>query len=238
MPGKHTLELFDQDLHLLREEVLNLSAMAGEELDAAMIALFGRDGARAREVIDADLNADHLQERIHRHMTVVLARQQAMADDLREILAAGRIADYLERLGDQAKQIAKRATKLTDTIEARIGDRLRWMNDRIQATLQQVMDAYARRDAQAANVVWVGDVELDMVYGEIFGALLERMRHDSAAVADGVQLLLIAKGLERAGDYLTNIAEEVYLMVTGIPLQGPRPRVDTTVPPGAESSAH
>lgn len=238
MPGKHTLELFDQDLRLLREEVLNLSAMAGEELDAAMIALFNRDAARAKEVIDADLNADHLQERIQRHMTVVLARQQAMADDLREILAAGRIGDYLERLGDQAKKIAKRATKLTDTIETRIGDRLRWMNDRIQATLQQVMDAYARRDAQAANVVWAGDVEVDMVYGEIFGALLDRMRHDSASVADGVQLLLIAKGLERAGDYLTNIAEEVYLMVTGIPLQGPRPHVDTTVPPGVDSSAH
>lgn len=233
MPGKHTLELFDHDLRLLREEVLNLSAMAGEELDAAMLALFNRDHACAQEVIDADLNADHLQERIQRHMTVVLARQQAMADDLREILAAGRMADYLERLGDQAKKIAKRSTKLTEGLDPSVSDRLRWMNERVQATLQQVMDAYARRDAQAANVVWAGDVELDRVYGELFGALLERMRQDGSRVADGVQLLLIAKALERAGDYLTNIAEEVYLMVTGIPLQGPRPRVDTTAPPEA-----
>lgn len=232
MPGRHTLELFDHDLRQLREEVLNLSTMAGEELDAAMYALLHRDTERAQQVVASDLNADHLQERIHRHMTVVLARQQAMADDLREILAAGRMADYLERLGDQAKKIARRSTKLTGEVEPRIADRLRWMNDRVHATLQQVMDAYARRDAEAANVVWSSDVELDTVYGELFGALLERMRQDAQAVADAVQLLFIAKGLERAGDYLTNIAEEVYLMVTGIPLQGPRPQVDTTAPPG------
>lgn len=233
MPGKHTLELFDHDLERLREEVLRLSAMAGEELDAAMLALLNRDAQAAQAVIDSDLNADHLQLRIHRHMTVVLARQQAMADDLREILAAGRMADYLERLGDQAKKIARRSTALTAAVEPRIAGRLTWMNERIGATLQQVMDAYARRDAEAANVVWSSDGELDAVYRELFGVLLDRMRHDSGSVADGVQLLLIAKGLERAGDYLTNIAEEVYLMVTGIPLQGPRPQVDTTTPPEA-----
>ncbi len=233
MPGKHTLELFDHDLERLREEVLRLSAMAGEELDAAMLALLNRDAQAAQAVIDSDLNADHLQLRIHRHMTVVLARQQAMADDLREILAAGRMADYLERLGDQAKKIARRSTALTAAVEPRIAERLAWMNERIGATLQQVMDAYARRDAEAANVVWSSDGELDAVYRELFGVLLDRMRHDSGSVADGVQLLLIAKGLERAGDYLTNIAEEVYLMVTGIPLQGPRPQVDTTTPPQA-----
>lgn len=232
MPGKHTLELFDHDLRQLREEVLDLSTMAGDELNAAMTALLQRDKGMAETVINADLNTDHLQERIQRHMTVVLARQQAMADDLREILAAGRMGDYLERLGDQAKKIAKRSLKLRDPIESRIAQRLEWMNQRVQATLNQVMDAYARRDAKAANVVWSSDVELDVVYGELFGILLERMKADSSTVADGVQLLLVAKGLERAGDYLTNVAEEVYLMVTGLPLQGPRPKIDTTVPPG------
>jgi phosphate transport system protein len=233
MPGKHTLELFDHDLQQLREEVLRLSGLAGEELDAAMLALLHRDAAQAQRVIDSDLNADHLQGRIHHHMTVVLARQQAMADDLREILAAGRMADYLERLGDQAKKIARRSTKLAADVEPRIADRLVWMNERVRATLHQVMDAYARRDAEEANVAWSSDVELDTVYGELFGLLLERMRQDSATIADGVQLLLIAKGLERAGDYLTNIAEEIYLMVTGEPLQGPRPKVDTTAPSGS-----
>jgi len=230
MPGKHTLELFDHDLNLLREETLRLSTLAGEELEAAVTALLTGDRERAQAVIDSDLNADHLQERIHRHMTVVLARQHAMADDLREILAAGRMADYLERLGDQAKKIARRAQRLAAPVEPGIAERLGWMKQRIRATLDRVMDAYARRDAEAANVVWSSDVELDQMYGELFGRLLERMREDSSTIADAVQLLFIAKGLERAGDYLTSIAEEVYLMVTGIPLQGPRPRVDTTAP--------
>ena len=230
MPEKHTLELFDQDLNQLREEVLSLSTQVGEQLDAAMQALLSRDLAQAQAVVASDLKADHLQESIHQHMAIVLARQQAVAVDLREILAAGRMSDYLERLGDQAKKIAKRATQLGADVEARTADRLMWMNQRVSATLKQVMDAYARRDAGEANVAWSSDVELDNVYGELFGLLLERMRQDSASISDGVQLLLIAKGLERSGDYLTNIAEEVYLMVTGTPLQGPRPKVDTTAP--------
>lgn len=103
MPGKHTVERFDQDLLLLREEVQRLADQAEEELERAMRALLNDDRELAQEVVASDITADHLQQRINHHMTVVLARQQAMADDLREILAAGRIAAHLERLADYAK---------------------------------------------------------------------------------------------------------------------------------------
>jgi phosphate transport system protein len=175
MTNKHTLRIFDEDLKALSDELVNLSRQVGEELAAALQALMQGDPA-----------ADDLQDRINTHTTRTLARQQAMADDLRAILAAARIGSMLQR----------------------------------------VTEAYASHDAQLANVAWSDDAELDAVYAKLFEHLLGRMREESAYVADGTQLLFIAKGLERAGDHVTDIAEEVYLMVTGKPLQGPRPKVD------------
>lgn len=230
MPGKHILTIFDQDLLLLREEVQRLADQAEQELERAVQALLHDDRALAQEVVASDVTADRLQERINDHMNIVLARQQAMADDLREILAAGRIAAHLERLADYAKNTAKRAQALSRKVDTEIGDQFIWMSDRVGAMLRQVMRAYQERDAAEANVAWSSDVELDRVYGKLFVHLLEQMRQDPGSIKDATQLLFIAKGLERAGDHVTDIAEEVFLMVTGSPLQGPRPKIDTIAP--------
>lgn len=230
MPGKHTLETFDQDLNLLREEVRRLADQAEEQLERALQALLHDDRVLAQEVVDSDVTADRLQQQINQHMTIVFARQQAMAEDLREILAAGRIAAQLERLADYAKNTAKRTQALSRKVDAEVGAQFSWMGDRVGAMLRQVMGAYHERDAAEANVAWSSDAELDRLYGNLFTHLLEQMLQDSSSIKDATQLLLIAKGLERAGDHVTNIAEEVYLMVTGAPLQGPRPKVDNSGP--------
>ena len=230
MPGKHILTIFDQDLLLLREEVQRLAGQAEEELERAMRALLHDDRMLAQEVVVSDLTADRLQQQINHHVTIVLARQQTMADDLREIMAAGRIAAHLERLGDYAKNTAKRTQTLSRKVDAELGIQFNWMSERVGAMLRQVMRAYQERDADEANVAWSSDVELDRIYGKLFAHLLEQMRQDPGSIRDATQLLFIAKGLERAGDHVTDIAEEVYLMVTGAPLQGPRPRVDTIAP--------
>jgi len=230
MPGKHILTIFDQDLLLLREEVQHLADQAEVELERAMQALLQDDRALAQEVVASDPTADRLQQQIDHHMNIVLARQQAVADDLREILAAGRIAAHLERLADYAKNTAKRTQALSRKVDAEIGAQFRWMSDRVGAMLRQVMRAYQERDAAEANVAWSSDAELDRIYGKLFAHLLERMRQDPGSIKDATQLLFIAKGLERAGDHVTDIAEEVYLMVTGAPLQGPRPKVDNIAP--------
>lgn len=227
MQEKHTLELFDLDLMLLREIVHRLADQAAEELERAMQALLENDPALAQKVVASDLEADRLHEMIHHHMTIVLARQQAMAEDLREILAAGRIATCLERLADYAKNTARRMQVLTMKVDEDVAAQFLWMGDRVGAMLSQVMRAYRERDAGEANVAWSSDAELDRVYGELFAHLLEQMQRDSSSIGDATQLLFIAKGLERAGDHVTNIAEEIYLMVTGKPLQGPRPKVET-----------
>lgn len=227
MQEKHTLELFDLDLMLLREIVHRLADQAAEELERAVQALLENDPALAQKVVASDLEADRLHEMIHHHMTIVLARQQAMAEDLREILAAGRIATCLERLADYAKNTARRMQVLTMKVDEDVAAQFLWMGDRVGAMLSQVMRAYRERDAGEANVAWSSDADLDRVYGELFAHLLEQMQRDSSSIGDATQLLFIAKGLERAGDHVTNIAEEVYLMVTGKPLQGPRPKVET-----------
>lgn len=230
MPGAHTLESFDQDLDLLREEVQCLADQAKEQLERAVDSLLKDDRELAQAVVASDAAADRLQQQINQHMNIVLARQQAMADDLREILAAGRIAAHLERLADYAKNTAKRTQVLSQKVDADIGAQFSWMSERVGAMLRQVMHAYQERDAEEANVAWSSDVELDRIYGKLFVLLLEQMQQDPGSIKDATQLLFIAKGLERAGDHVTDIAEEIYLMVTGAPLQGPRPKVDNIAP--------
>jgi phosphate transport system protein len=230
MPGKHILESFDQDLELLREEVQRLAEQAEEQLERALEALLNDDRLLAQEVVASDVTADRLQQQINLHMNIVLACQQAMADDLREILAAGRIAAHLERLADYAKNTAKRTQVLSRKVDAEVGAQFSWMSERVGAMLRQVMRAYQERDAAEANVAWSSDIELDRMYGKLFAHLLEQMQQDPGSIRDATQLLFIAKGLERAGDHVTDIAEEIYLMVTGAPLQGPRPKVDNIAP--------
>jgi len=226
MTEKHTLHIFDEDLQTLTDEVVRLAAHVSEELDSALAALGSGDAAVAQAVIDSDRQIDALQERIGAHTVRTLTRQQAVADDLRAILAASRIAPHLERIGDYAKNTAKRSQRLVRPINTEVLAKFRWMVTRIQSMLQRVIEAYVQHDSQAAKVAWSDDTELDALYAELFRHLLEMMRRDGLQVADGIQLLFIAKGLERAGDHVTDIAEEVYLMVTGEPMQGPRPKID------------
>lgn len=226
MPDKHTLRIFDEDLESLRSEVVRLSGQVEHELTLALSALLSADHEMARTVIDSDRHADALQDIVTTHTSHVLARQQAMAVDLREILAASRIAPHLERIGDYAKNTAKRMQRLSEPLDREIAEQFYWMGERIKSMLHRVSDAYVRRDAELANVTWADDIELDQVYEKLFEHLLGVMRKDIHRIADCTQLLFIAKGLERAGDHVTDIAEEVYLMVTGKPLQGPRPKME------------
>ena len=223
MPEKHTLGSFDQDLDLLREAVQHLADLTQNEIENAMQALLSIDHELAQVVVESDLVIDQLQKQILVQMNVVLARQQAMAQDLREIMAAGRIAAHLERVADHAKNIARRTLELDRPVDEEISIQLQWMNNRISTMLHQVMGAYQRRNAEESIVAWSSDDELDRVYSKLFSHLLDRMQQDPDSIKTATLLLFIAKGLERKGDHVTNIAEEVYLMVTGTPLQGSRP---------------
>jgi phosphate transport system protein len=230
MPNKHTLESFDEDLAQLRAEVMSLADRAMTQLGQAVDALLNDDITLAQSTISSDKEADRQLQRVNDRMTIVLVRQQAVANDLREILAAGRIAAHLRRLADYTRNTARRTLALADPVDVEVAAQFKWMADRVAAMLEQVIHAYRERDAGEANVAWSSDIELDRIYGELFAHLLQRMQQDPHAVKDAAQLLFIAKGLERCGDHVTDIAEEVYSMVTGMPLLGPRPKLDNIAP--------
>ena len=227
MPEKHTLGSFDKDLDLLRDAVQHLADLTQNEIENAMQALLSSDHDLAQAVVDNDLVIDQLQQQILLQMNIVLARQQAMAQDLREIMAAGRIAAHLERVADHAKNIARRTLELDRTVDEEIGSQLKWMNDRISSMLQQVMGAYQRRNVEESIIAWSSDDELDRVYSKLFSHLLDRMQQDTDSIKTATLLLFIAKGLEREGDHVTNIAEEIHLMVTGTPLRSSRSKSDS-----------
>jgi phosphate transport system protein len=151
-----------------------------------------------------------------------------MAVDLRATLAAIKIANELERIGDLAKNIGKRALVLNREPPIRLTQSLARMGRQSLAQLKMVLDAYSDRDAEAARNVWRHDEEIDELYNSLFRELLTYMMEDPRTIGLCTHLLFIAKNIERAGDHATNIAETVYHMVTGTFMRIDRPKADIT----------
>jgi phosphate transport system protein len=230
MQTRHTLHVFDEDLNQLRALILQMGEAVRQEIEQGVDALLKGRSDVAAQVIANDRRTDELEASLHELTTKVLARQAAMAQDLREILAAERIGMHLERIGDYAKNAARRLAALQQPIPANIAAPLHWLKDRVLSMIDSVLEAYKDRDAERANIAWASDEELDRLYKNIFEQLLEEMAKAPTYVSDGSHLLLVAKGLERAGDHATDIAEAVYLMVMGKPIGGQRPKIDAIAP--------
>ncbi|MEC9470466.1 MAG: phosphate signaling complex protein PhoU, partial [Pseudomonadota bacterium] len=159
----------------------------------------------------------------------LIVRRQPMGQDLREITAATRIANDLERVGDLAKNVAKRVIAIDSDLQSKkLAIGVEHMTELALSQLKQVLDAYARKDAEAARRVQEADAEVDAIYTSIFRELLTYMMEDPRVITQCVHLLFCAKNIERIGDHATNIAENVYYMVTGERLPEDRAKVDET----------
>ena len=158
----------------------------------------------------------------------LLALRQPMAVDLRETLAAIKTAAELERIGDLAKNIAKRALVLNREPPIRLTQSLARMGKAALGQLKQVLDAYSTRNADLAEAVWSQDDEIDEIYNSLFRELLTYMMEDPRTIGLCTHLLFVAKNIERSGDHATNIAETVYHMVRADHLNNNRPKADTT----------
>jgi phosphate transport system protein len=212
---EHTLRSFDEDLAVLRGLVSTLGSTVCDQLLHAMTALLDGDRSLAERVIETDATADTLAREIHAEVVRLIARYQAMARDLREIVAAERIASNLERIGDHAKTIAKRSIALGERAPQSLGDMLRRYADEVGGSVAAVLDAYGRQDAVEAMRVWQGDEMLDERYDDFFHRALSGMQEGREPILVGTHLLFVAKSLERIGDHTTNIAEDIRFMVTG-----------------------
>jgi phosphate transport system protein len=221
----HTVASYDKDLGQLGRHIAEMGGLAEKMISDAMDALMAMNVDLARAVVSTDTRLDTLQRQVEELAILTIARRQPMAVDLREVVAAIRVSGDLERVGDLAKNIAKRTLKLAEEPRiprAAIG--LKHMGDNVQLQLKNVLDAYAARDIVKSREVWERDAELDAMEDSVFRDLLTFMMEDPRNISFCAHLLFCSKNLERAGDHATNIAETVHFLVTGESLPMDRPK--------------
>jgi phosphate transport system protein len=225
----HTMKAFDADLEELSRMVAEMGGRAEQLIADSVTALAKRDVELAQRVIALDPSVDNLQREIEEKAILTIARRQPMAVDLRDIVGSLRVSNDLERIGDLAKNIAKRVVALEGEISfSQIVRGLEHMTRLVLGQLKQVLDSYARRDVAKALEVWRADEEIDGVNNSLFRELLTYMMEDPRNITYCTHLLFCAKNIERMGDHATNIAETVYYMVEGRPLADERPKGDST----------
>lgn len=232
---EHTVKSFSEQLETLSSTVAQMGGLCEAQLADAIDAIVKRDTALAEQVVAGDRRVDLLQVQVENLAIKLLALRQPLAVDLRETLAAIKCAGELERIGDMAKNVAKRAIVLNREPPIRLTQGLARMGRQALGQLKMVLDAFSDRDPAAAQTVWRQDGEVDEIYNSLFRELLTYMMEDPRTIGLCTHLLFVAKNLERIGDHATNIAEVVYHMVKGEQLDADRPKADATCDPAFES---
>jgi phosphate transport system protein len=226
---EHTTKAFDVDLQDLKRMISEMGGRVERQLHGAIDALVQHDCDKGQRVVLADTTLDALQQEIEQRAIATIATRQPMAVDLREVVGVLRIANDLERIGDLAKNIAKRVSVLNNgdlPRQARRG--LSHIMGLAIGLLAEALDSFVSADAAKAAMVRTRDEEIDLMYNSLFRELLTYMMEDSGTVTAGVHLLFCAKNIERVGDHVTNIAESVYYMVEGHTFADERKKADTT----------
>ncbi len=221
----HIVKSYDRDLEALGRRIAEMGGVAEKMLSEAMDALSAFDVALAQRVVVSDHRLDALQREIEESAVLTIARRQPLAVDLRECVAAIRISGDIERIGDLAKNIAKRTLKIAS--EARVPRAivgLKTMHEVAAMQLKDALDAYALRDVEKARAVWENDADLDALEDSVFRDLLTFMMEDPRNISFCTHLLFCSKNLERIGDHTTNISETVVYLVTGEAMPTDRPK--------------
>jgi len=215
MDTGHTLKAFDEDLDQLRALISEMGGLAEEAIRESMRALLQRDVGAAQKVVEDDARLDALEAEAETAVVRLIALRAPMADDLREAVAALKIAGVVERIGDYAKNNAKRVKLLSDRGSIGPLSLLPEMARIAAEMVHNALDAFVLRDPDKAQAVCLRDKALDDFYNSIFRALLTFMMEDPQNITPSAHLLFVAKNLERIGDHATNIAEMVYYAATG-----------------------
>jgi phosphate transport system protein len=211
----HTVKAFDDEIGELRGHIAEMGGRAEAAITSAMQALIKRDLDLARKVIAEDKIIDRLETEVEKLAVRIIALRAPMADDLREVIAALKIAAVLERIGDYAKNIAKRAGALEGRRKIEPISLLPSMAQVATEMVHNVLNAFAARDAALAVEVNERDKVVDDFYNSIFRTLVTYMVENPQSIGNAAHLLFVAKNLERVGDHATNVAEMVYFAATG-----------------------
>ena len=211
----HTVKAFDEDITQLRGLIAEMGGLAELAISEALSALVTGDIELAQRVIDRDVRIDALETQVDAMAVRVLALRAPMADDLREIVAALKISGVVERIGDYAKNIAKRIGKIEGRATFEPLTLLPAMGDLAAEMVHDVLTAFASRDPVMAREVIERDEKVDAFYDSIFRNVVSHMVENPATISSAAQLLFVARNIERIGDHATNVAEMVHYSATG-----------------------
>lgn len=238
MESGHIVKSFDNDLGQIESLLLEMGGLVESQISEAVRALTDRDVELGEKIRANDKRVDDLEVQINELTIKTLALRQPMAEDLRAVVTALKVAANLERIGDYAKNIAKRTSVLAQS--PHIGSystTIKRMSKLVQDMVRDVLDAYVARDSETAEDLRLRDEEVDQLHNTLFRELLTYMMEDPRNITPCLHLLFIAKNIERMGDHTTGIAEQVYYLVTGTQLDEDRPKGDMTSFMSAEPEA-
>ncbi len=213
--AEHTVKAFDEDITRLRGLIAEMGGLAEVSIAEGMEALVKGSIDLADQVIARDKQIDALEAEIDKLTVRIIALRAPMADDLREVIAALKIAGIIERIGDYAKNIAKRTGQIEDRKRFEPLTLIPAMAEIAAGMVHDVLTAYAARDPALAVEIVQRDEKVDAFYNSIFRNLVSHMVENPSAISSAAQLLFVARNLERIGDHATNVAEMVYYAATG-----------------------
>ena len=225
---EHTVRSYEEELKRLRDMLVRMGGLAERQVADATTALVRRDTELAAEVVRRDAELDAMEREVESFCVRLLALRQPMGSDLRLIIAAIKICHGLERIGDYARNAAKRSIVLASLPPLGSLNGFQRMARLVQENLKGAIDALVQDDAAKADEIWASDEAVDDIYNGIFREMLTHMMEDPRNITAATHLLFVAKNLERIGDHATNIAETVHYAVRGEVLEEERPKADTS----------
>ncbi|MBP6554528.1 MAG: phosphate signaling complex protein PhoU [Novosphingobium sp.] len=215
MAQEHTVKAFDEDITHLRGLIAEMGGLAEVSIGEAMQALVKGNRELAEGVVARDRKIDSIEAEVDKLAVRIIALRAPMADDLREVIAALKIAGVVERIGDYAKNIAKSTGKIQGRRQFEPLTLIPAMAELASEMVHDVLTAYAARDAELAAEIVARDDKVDAFYESIFRNLVSHMMENPATISSAAQLLFVARNIERIGDHATNVAEMVYYAATG-----------------------
>lgn len=229
MANAHIVKSFDEDLSQIENLILEMGGIVEGQISECVKALTGRDEDLAMKVRADDKAVDELETRIDELTIKTLALRQPMARDLRNVVCALKVASNLERVGDYAKNIAKRSIVLKDSDRIASAEKtIIRMGDLVQAMLSDALNAYVAKDVTMADELLLRDEEVDHMHNSLFRELLTYMMEKPQTITEGMHMLFVAKNLERMGDHITGVAEQIHYAATGVVPDDDRPKSDLT----------
>jgi len=214
--NEHIVSSYEDELTALQSAISEMGGMVEQAITDSVTVLLRLDHAQAQQVRANDKRIDEMQQTINDMAVSIIARRQPMAADLRMVVTSIQVANDLERTGDMAKQLAKRALQIESLgLAPKFYNGVKHMADLVARQLKAALDAYASRNAQAAVEVCNRDDEVDAMNTSLFRELLTYMMEDPRNITQCTHLLFCTKSLERVGDHATNVAEAAYYLEMG-----------------------